>query len=62
MDMANQGPPLLREHVADGQDLGLIEGFLTQGVLEHTGWTEAEEGTPQGGAIGRFLCKRIVLL
>jgi RNA-directed DNA polymerase len=56
MDMANQGPPLLREHVADGQDLGLIEGFLTQGVLEHTGWTEGvEEVTPQGGVINPLL-------
>ena len=34
--------------------LGLINGFLTQGVLEHTGWTEAEEGPPQGGVICRI--------
>ena len=46
---------LVRQHVADGRVLGLIEGFLTQGVLEHTGWTEAEEGTPQGGVISPLL-------
>ena len=46
---------LVRQHVADGRVLGLIEGLLTQGVLEHTGWTEAEEGTPQGGVISPLL-------
>ncbi len=42
---------LVREHIVGVRVLGLIEGFLTQGMLEHTGWTEAEERTPQGGAI-----------
>ena len=46
---------LVRERIADGRVLGLIEGFLKQGVLEHTGWTEAEEGTPQGGVISPLL-------
>lgn len=46
---------LVREHVADGRVLGLIEGFLKQGVLEETGWCEAEEGTPQGGVISPLL-------
>jgi hypothetical protein len=50
---------LVREHIADGRVLGLIEGFLKQGVIEATDWEEAkietpqdtEEGTPQGGVI-----------
>ncbi|MEO7099399.1 MAG: group II intron reverse transcriptase/maturase [Luteolibacter sp.] len=46
---------LVREHVADGRVLGLIEGFLKQGVMEHTGWSKAEDGTPQGGVISPLL-------
>jgi RNA-directed DNA polymerase len=47
---------LVREHVADGRVLGLIEGFLKQGVIEGTDWHEAkEEGTPQGGVISPLL-------
>jgi len=47
---------LVREHVADGRVLGLIEGFLKQGVVEGTNWQEAkEEGTPQGGVISPLL-------
>ena len=46
----------VREHVADGRVLGLIEGFLKQGVIEGTDWHEAkEEGTPQGGVISPLL-------
>jgi RNA-directed DNA polymerase len=46
----------VREHVADGRVLGLIEGFLKQGVMEGTDWREAkEEGTPQGGVISPLL-------
>ena len=46
----------VREHVADGRVLGLIEGFLKQGVSEGTDWHEAkEEGTPQGGVISPLL-------
>lgn len=47
---------LMRERIADGRVLGLIEGFLKQGVMEGTDWLEAgEEGTPQGGAISPLL-------
>lgn len=46
---------LVREHVADGRVLGLIEGFLKQGVIEGTDWQEAKEGTPQGGVISPLL-------
>jgi RNA-directed DNA polymerase len=46
---------LVRERIADGRVLELIEGFLKQGVLEHTGWAAAEEGTPQGGVISPLL-------
>lgn len=46
---------LVREHVADGRVLGLIEGFLKQGVIEGEDWQEAKEGTPQGGVISPLL-------
>ena len=47
---------LVRERIADGRILGLIEGFLKQGVMEGTDWQEAkEEGTPQGGVISPLL-------
>jgi RNA-directed DNA polymerase len=47
---------LMRERIADGRVLGLIEGFLKQGVMEGTDWLEAgEEGTPQGGVISPLL-------
>lgn len=47
---------LLREHIADGRVLGLIEGFLKQDVMESTDWQQAkEEGTPQGGVISPLL-------
>jgi RNA-directed DNA polymerase len=47
---------LVREHIADGRVLGLIEGFLKQGVIEGTDWQEAKgEGTPQGGVISPLL-------
>ena len=46
---------LVREHLSDGRVLGLIEGFLKQGVMEHTGWSKAEDGTPQGGVICRMI-------
>src|SRR5690606_35426743 len=47
---------LVRERIADGRVLGLIEGFLKQGVIEGTDWHEAkEEGTPQGGVISPLL-------
>ncbi len=46
---------LVREHIADGRVLGLIEGFLKQGVLEGEDWQEAKEGTPQGGVVSPLL-------
>lgn len=54
---------LVRERIADGRVLGLIEGFLKQGVIEGTDWQEAkretpqdrQEGTPQGGVISPLL-------
>jgi len=47
---------LVRERIADGRVLGLIEGFLKQGVIEGTDWQKAkEEGTPQEGVISPLL-------
>ena len=47
---------LVRERIADGRVLGLLEGFLKQGVIEGMDWQEAkEEGTPQGGVISPLL-------
>lgn len=47
---------LVRERIADGRVLGLIEGFLKQEVMERTDWQQAkEEGTPQGGVISPLL-------
>jgi len=47
---------MVRERIADGRLLGLIEGFLKQGVIEGNDWQQAkEEGTPQGGVISPLL-------
>jgi RNA-directed DNA polymerase len=55
---------LVREPIADGRVLGLIAGFLKQGVMEDTeameGMPEDEsqeesQGTPQGGVISPLL-------
>ena len=54
---------LVREHLADGRVLGLIEGFLKQGVMEGTELAKIVEekpedepqGTPQGGVISPLL-------
>jgi RNA-directed DNA polymerase len=58
---------LVRDHVADGRVLGLIEGFLKQGVMEGTELakvmedmpddeaSDKSEGTPQGGVISPLL-------
>jgi RNA-directed DNA polymerase len=48
---------LVRERIADGRVLKLIEAFLQQGVMEE-GMVNAEEsaeGTPQGGVISPLL-------
>ena len=41
--------------VSDGRVLGLIEAFLTQGVLEEMNSWTPEAGTPQGGVISPLL-------
>ena len=54
---------LVREHLADGRVLGLIEGFLKQGVMEGAELAktmedlpeDSSEGTPQGGVISPLL-------
>ena len=54
---------LVREPIADGRVLGLIEGFLKQGVMEGAELAETTEdtpedepqGTPQGGVISPLL-------
>jgi RNA-directed DNA polymerase len=49
---------LVRERIADGRVLALIESFLKQKVMEPLGWIEPEEqeeGTPQGGVISPLL-------
>ena len=46
---------LVRERVADGKVLGLIEAFLKQGVLEDGIVTEPVSGSPQGGIISPLL-------
>ena len=45
---------LVRERIADGRVLALIESFLKQGIMDPLGWIDPEEhdeGTPQGGVI-----------
>lgn len=54
---------LVRERIADGRVLGLIEGFLKQGVMEGVELAKTVEdmpenepqGTPQGGVISPLL-------
>lgn len=47
---------LVRERVADGRVLALVESFLRAGVLEEAqGWRPTECGTPQGGVISPLL-------
>ena len=46
---------LVRERIADGRVLGLIGGFLKQGVMEEGVEAVVEEGTPQGGVISPLL-------
>lgn len=47
---------LVRERVADGRVLALVESFLRAGVLEEAkGWQPTECGTPQGGVISPLL-------
>jgi len=47
---------LLRQRVADGRVLALVESFLRAGVMEETrGWQATARGTPQGGVISPLL-------
>ncbi len=45
----------VKEKVADGAVLALIEAYLHQGVLEETKWWQPEAGTPQGAVISPLL-------
>lgn len=46
----------VKERVADGRVLALVESFLRAGVLEESkGWQPTERGTPQGGVISPLL-------
>jgi len=50
---------LVRERVADGRVLALVEAFLRAGVMEEAkGWQPTERGTPQGGVISPLLANR----
>jgi len=43
---------LMKQRVADGRVLALVENFLRAGVLEESkGWQPTERGTPQGGVV-----------
>jgi RNA-directed DNA polymerase len=47
---------LLKQRVADGRVLALVESFLRAGVMEEArGWHATERGTPQGGVISPLL-------
>lgn len=47
---------LLRQRVADGRVLALVESFLKAGVMdEGGGWQATDLGTPQGGVISPLL-------
>ena len=47
---------LVKERVADGRVLALVESFLRAGVLEEAqGWQPTERGTPQGGVSSPLL-------
>ena len=46
---------LVKDHVADGKVLALIEAFLKQGILEDGSLAFAKEGSPQGGIVSPIL-------
>ena len=46
---------LVERRIADGRVLGMIEGFLKEGVMEGMESWEHEDGTPQGGVISPLL-------
>jgi RNA-directed DNA polymerase len=42
----------IKERIADGRVLALMEQFLKQGVMEELkGWQPSEQGTPQGAVL-----------
>ncbi len=43
------------ERVSDGRVLGLVEGYLNQGVMEGVAYWEPETGTPQGAVVSPLL-------
>jgi RNA-directed DNA polymerase len=46
----------IKERIADGRVLALIEQFLKQGVMEELkGWQPSEQGTPQGAVLSPML-------
>ena len=45
----------VKEQVADGAVLALIEAYLHQGVLDAMNWWQPEAGTPQGAVISPLL-------
>lgn len=46
----------IREKIADGLVLDLLEGYLKQGVLTPlSGWEPTEQGTPQGAVVSPLL-------
>lgn len=45
----------VREHIADGRVLDLLESFLKAGVMEEMKQWTPESGTPQGGVISPLL-------
>ncbi len=47
---------LVKQRVADGRVLALVESFLSAGVMEEAqGWQPTGRGTPQGGVISPLL-------
>lgn len=46
---------LVREKIADGRILDLVEAFLKSGVMSEGSFEETTEGTPQGGVISPLL-------
>jgi RNA-directed DNA polymerase len=57
-DTIPHGPLLarVREKIADGRVIELIEGYLKAGVMESVkGWQPSEGGTPQGAVISPLL-------
>lgn len=50
----------IKQHVADGRVLELIEGYLKQGVMDGLELWEPEKGTPQGAVISPLLVNILI--